>query len=32
MIVTSSKDGDGSVLDRELHDAEIVISQLWSCL
>ncbi|NGZ86481.1 NAD-dependent formate dehydrogenase [Duganella aceris] len=27
LIVTSSKDGDGSVLDRELHDAEIVISQ-----
>jgi formate dehydrogenase len=27
LIVTSSKDGDGSVLDRELQDAEIVISQ-----
>ncbi len=27
LIVTSSKDGDDSVLDRELHDAEIVISQ-----
>lgn len=27
MIVTSSKDGADSVLDRELHDAEIVISQ-----
>jgi formate dehydrogenase len=27
LIVTSSKDGDNSVLDRELHDAEIVISQ-----
>jgi formate dehydrogenase len=26
-IVTSSKDGADSVLDRELHDAEIVISQ-----
>lgn len=27
VIVTDSKDGDGSVLDRELLDAEIVISQ-----
>lgn len=27
LVVTSSKDGAGSVLDRELHDAEIVISQ-----
>ncbi|WP_158810199.1 NAD-dependent formate dehydrogenase [Beijerinckia sp. L45] len=27
LIVTSSKDGEDSVLDRELHDAEIVISQ-----
>jgi formate dehydrogenase len=27
LVVTSSKDGDNSVLDRELHDAEIVISQ-----
>ena len=27
LVVTSSKDGDGSVLDQELHDAEIVISQ-----
>ncbi|PUA18747.1 NAD-dependent formate dehydrogenase [Glaciimonas sp. PCH181] len=27
LIVTSSKDGTDSVLDRELHDAEIVISQ-----
>lgn len=27
LIVTSSKDGKDSVLDRELHDAEIVISQ-----
>jgi formate dehydrogenase len=27
LIVTSSKDGSDSVLDRELHDAEIVISQ-----
>jgi len=27
LIVTSSKDGENSVLDRELHDAEIVISQ-----
>lgn len=27
LIVTSSKDGADSVLDRELHDAEIVISQ-----
>lgn len=26
-IVTSSKDGEHSVLDQELHDAEIVISQ-----
>ena len=26
-VVTSSKDGADSVLDRELHDAEIVISQ-----
>jgi formate dehydrogenase len=27
LVVTSSKDGDDSVLDRELHDAEIIISQ-----
>ncbi len=27
LVVTSSKDGTDSVLDRELHDAEIVISQ-----
>ena len=27
LVVTSSKDGENSVLDRELHDAEIVISQ-----
>jgi formate dehydrogenase len=27
LIVTSDKDGTDSVLDRELHDAEIVISQ-----
>ncbi|WP_026187752.1 NAD-dependent formate dehydrogenase [Methyloversatilis universalis] len=27
LVVTSSKDGVDSVLDRELHDAEIVISQ-----
>jgi formate dehydrogenase len=27
LIVTSSKDGADSVLDRELHDAEVVISQ-----
>ena len=27
LIVTSDKDGDGSVLDQHLHDAEIVISQ-----
>ena len=27
LVVTSSKDGAGSVLDRELHDAEIIISQ-----
>ncbi|MCU1729938.1 NAD-dependent formate dehydrogenase [Pseudomonas sp. 7P_10.2_Bac1] len=27
LIVTSSKDGADSVLDRELHDAQIVISQ-----
>ncbi|CAG2142101.1 Formate dehydrogenase [Cupriavidus yeoncheonensis] len=27
LVVTSSKDGTGSVLDRELEDAEIVISQ-----
>lgn len=27
LVVTSSKDGANSVLDRELHDAEIVISQ-----
>lgn len=27
LFVTSSKDGDDSELDRELHDAEIVISQ-----
>jgi formate dehydrogenase len=27
LIVTSSKDGPDSVLERELHDAEIVISQ-----
>jgi formate dehydrogenase len=27
LVVTSSKDGASSVLDRELHDAEIVISQ-----
>jgi formate dehydrogenase len=27
LVVTSSKDGADSVLDRELHDAEIVISQ-----
>lgn len=27
LVVTSDKDGDGSRLDRELHDAEIVISQ-----
>ncbi|AMO95329.1 NAD-dependent formate dehydrogenase [Collimonas fungivorans] len=27
LVVTSSKDGDNSVLDRELPDAEIVISQ-----
>src|SRR5580698_8528023 len=27
LVVTSSKDGSDSVLDRELHDAEIVISQ-----
>jgi len=27
LVVTSSKDGDNSVLDRELADAEIVISQ-----
>ncbi len=27
LVVTSSKDGEDSVLDRELHDAEIVISQ-----
>jgi formate dehydrogenase len=26
-IVTSSKDGADSVLDRELHDADVVISQ-----
>ena len=26
LVVTSSKDGADSVLDRELHDAEIVIS------
>ena len=30
LVVTSSKDGADSVLDRELHDAEIVISQpIW---
>lgn len=27
LVVTSSKDGTDSVLDRELHDAEIIISQ-----
>ncbi|MDR3438787.1 MAG: hypothetical protein P4L94_19465 [Telmatospirillum sp.] len=27
LLVTSSKDGADSVLDRELHDADIVISQ-----
>src|SRR6201999_424766 len=27
LVVTSDKDGADSVLDRELHDAEIVISQ-----
>lgn len=27
LVVTSSKDGEDSILDRELHDAEIVISQ-----
>ncbi|WP_020671650.1 NAD-dependent formate dehydrogenase [Amycolatopsis nigrescens] len=27
LVVTSDKDGDGSVLDRHLHDAEVVISQ-----
>jgi formate dehydrogenase len=27
LVVTSSKDGVDSVLDRELHDAEIIISQ-----
>ena len=27
LVVTSSKDGENSILDRELHDAEIVISQ-----
>ncbi|MGB7192727.1 MAG: NAD-dependent formate dehydrogenase [Collimonas pratensis] len=27
LVVTSSKDGAGSALDRELHDAEIIISQ-----
>ncbi len=27
LVVTSSKDGADSVLDRELHDADIVISQ-----
>ena len=27
LLVTSSKDGADSVLDRELHDAEIIISQ-----
>lgn len=27
LVVTSSKDGANSVLDRELHDAEIIISQ-----
>jgi formate dehydrogenase len=27
LVVTSSKDGEGSVLDRELHDADVVISQ-----
>ncbi|PFH09981.1 formate dehydrogenase [Collimonas sp. PA-H2] len=27
LVVTSSKDGAGSVLERELHDAEIIISQ-----
>ncbi len=27
LVVTSSKDGDDSVLDQELHDAEIIISQ-----
>jgi formate dehydrogenase len=27
LVVTSSKDGADSVLDRELHDAEVVISQ-----
>jgi len=27
LVVTSSKDGADSILDRELHDAEIVISQ-----
>ncbi len=27
LVVTSSKDGENSVLDQELHDAEIVISQ-----
>lgn len=27
LVVTSSKDGDNSVLDRELPDAEIIISQ-----
>lgn len=27
LVITSSKDGDNNVLDRELHDAEIVISQ-----
>jgi len=27
MVVTSSKDGADSILDRELHDPEIVISQ-----
>lgn len=27
LVVTSDKDGDGSVLDQHLHDAEVVISQ-----
>ncbi|WP_438502973.1 hypothetical protein, partial [Acinetobacter baumannii] len=27
LVVTASKDGPDSVLERELHDAEIVISQ-----
>lgn len=27
LVVTSSKDGDGCVLEKHLHDAEIVISQ-----